>query len=157
MTKKMNKLAATFAVATSALLLSLSAASAAPGTATTNVNMRSGPGTNYAVVGVVTAGQRIEVGNCRSSWCSVSIGRTSGWIAQQYIRTSAPAAKPAPQRPQVQPPQHVQPQRPQVQPPRPVQPPHQVQPPRQAQPAPHPIARPQSPAPRPMDPRPQRF
>ncbi|OYX01968.1 MAG: hypothetical protein B7Z15_19235, partial [Rhizobiales bacterium 32-66-8] len=47
------------AVAATAVVVFLPAAYAAPGVLTSNVNVRSGPGTNYAVVDTVRRGQQV--------------------------------------------------------------------------------------------------
>src|SRR3954471_8811608 len=51
-------------------LLTASAANAAPGVATGDVNMRSGPGTGYSVITTIPAGAPLEIYGC-SSWCQV--------------------------------------------------------------------------------------
>lgn len=50
------------------------AASARPATVTTDLNVRSGPGTRYAVVGSLPAGARVDVGGCTGNWCRVGGG-----------------------------------------------------------------------------------
>src|SRR5690348_2237670 len=54
--KKIVNLATGVAVAAAAVVVFLPAAQAAPGTVTQNVNVRSGPGTNYGVVDTARAG-----------------------------------------------------------------------------------------------------
>ena len=73
--------------AASALVLSASAASAAPATAEADVNMRSGPGTEYGVVTTIPAGAPVDVGSCNGSWCAVSYGRNSGYTSRNYLGT----------------------------------------------------------------------
>lgn len=48
-----------------------------------NVNIRSGPGTNYDIVGTLPAGQSLEIigRNTESSWWQVSTPDGSGWVA----------------------------------------------------------------------------
>jgi hypothetical protein len=52
-------------------------------TATTNLNLRAGPGTQYPVVGVIGAGQSVPVDGCLSSggWCRVG----GGWASAGYL------------------------------------------------------------------------
>jgi uncharacterized protein YraI len=76
------------AVAAAAVVVFMPGAQAAPGTVTTNVNVRSGPGTNYGVVSVALQGQRVDVQQCERSWCYISAGRVSGWVSQQYLQAT---------------------------------------------------------------------
>lgn len=48
-----------------------------------NVNIRSGPGTNYSIVGKLLAGQSLEImgRNADSSWWQVSTSSGLGWVA----------------------------------------------------------------------------
>jgi len=62
-----------------ALLLSAGAAAAMPAVAQTDLNVRSGPGTQYPVVGSIPAGETVEAGNCTGSWCQVSFSGGSGY------------------------------------------------------------------------------
>jgi uncharacterized protein YraI len=61
----------------------------ADGSATTtgNLNIRSGPGTNYRVIGVIPAGETIAVINCLSgsSWCSVDFAGIERWSSADFI------------------------------------------------------------------------
>ncbi|CAA0098885.1 Uncharacterised protein [Starkeya nomas] len=57
----------------------MSAASAA--VVTGNVNVRSGPGTNYRVIGSLPAGARVDVGGCRGNWCRVA----GGWVSASFL------------------------------------------------------------------------
>ncbi|MBJ7576861.1 SH3 domain-containing protein [Devosia sp. MC532] len=74
------------AIAAAAVVVFMPDAQAAPGTVTTNVNVRSGPGTNYGVVAVAVQGQRVDVQQCERSWCYINTGRTSGWVSAQYLQ-----------------------------------------------------------------------
>lgn len=68
-----------------ALLLSTGIAAAAPGTARTDLNVRSGPGTNYPVVGSLQSGETVDVQGCTGSWCQVSFSGGSGFASQSYL------------------------------------------------------------------------
>jgi hypothetical protein len=59
-------------------------------TASDNVNMRSGPGTNYDVVGTLAAGQSLEIvgRNADSSWWQVSAPDGLCWIAGSVTTAS---------------------------------------------------------------------
>lgn len=52
---------------------------------TTQLNLRAGPGTNYAVIGTMPRGAQVHVHQCPSSWCQVSYGRTTGWASHRYL------------------------------------------------------------------------
>lgn len=58
---------------------------------TSNVNMRAGPGVNYARIGVIPAGRRVHVQNCTRGgrWCRVSFRRHGGWVSSGYLTNRA--------------------------------------------------------------------
>jgi len=73
--------------ASAGLLLALSAASAvaAPALAVNNVNLRQGPGTNYAVILTIPGGSNVDVGSCGGEWCQVTFqGRHGYAIATSF-------------------------------------------------------------------------
>ena len=74
-----------------ALLLSVGAAAAAPATVSTDLNMRSGPGTQYGVVATIPAGATVDVGGCTGSWCQVNFDGTSGYASASYLSGGAAA------------------------------------------------------------------
>lgn len=74
-------------LATLAVLATTAAASAAPGVATSNVNVRSGPGTGYAVVDALRRGERVDVQYCRGSWCYIEKRGPDGWVSSNYLST----------------------------------------------------------------------
>lgn len=64
-----------------------------PVTATTAVNVRSGPATSYGVVGVATTKSTISAtGATKGGWVEVSVNGRRGWIYGTYLRDSAPTA-----------------------------------------------------------------
>lgn len=73
-------------------LLYSTAALAAPGHATGNVNMRSGPGTSYPVIAQIPAGAALDIGNC-GGWCQITYAGRSGYVSASYVTAarSAPA------------------------------------------------------------------
>lgn len=75
----------TLFAATAATLLSLGGAAFAQSsvTAATDLNIRSGPGSNYPVVGVLGSGQSTALKGCLadSKWCSVE----EGWVYSDYL------------------------------------------------------------------------
>lgn len=52
---------------------------------TTNLNMRSGPGTRYRVIHVLQNGERVEVVRCQANWCFVNARVESGWASRNYL------------------------------------------------------------------------
>lgn len=63
------------------------AAFAATATATTDLNVRAGPGPQYEVVGVVGAGQSTEITGCLdgSKWCQIATNGGAGWVYSDYL------------------------------------------------------------------------
>ncbi|WP_297112425.1 SH3 domain-containing protein [uncultured Devosia sp.] len=93
--KKLLNLATGVAVAAAAVVVFLPAAQAAPGTVTTNVNVRSGPGTGYAVVDVARAGQQVDVQRCQGSWCYIVKPGPDGWVSANYLSASGRPVNPS--------------------------------------------------------------
>lgn len=79
-----HKLAAA-GLAALALLATTGLASAATAYATGNVNVRSGPGTGYAVIDALRRGQQVDVQYCRGSWCYVEKRGPDGWVSANYL------------------------------------------------------------------------
>ena len=77
-----------------ALLVSAGAAMAAPGFATGNVNVRSGPGTEYFKVGALRRGQGVDVEGCRGGWCYVQTSGPDGWVSVNYLSAARAANRP---------------------------------------------------------------
>lgn len=80
----------TSALATLAVLASTAMAAAAPAVATGNVNVRSGPGTGYAVIDTLRRGEQVDVQQCRGSWCYVEKRGADGWVSANYLSSSRP-------------------------------------------------------------------
>jgi uncharacterized protein YraI len=68
-----------------ALAAGATAASAATAYASSTVNVRSGPGTGYAVVGVLRPGQRVDIDYCKGSWCVIQQRGPDGWVNANYL------------------------------------------------------------------------
>lgn len=68
-------------------LMGAAAAHAAPGYTTADVNLRSGPDTDFPAVVVVPEGEPIQIAGCLDdeSWCDVIAGRDRGWMFSEYI------------------------------------------------------------------------
>ena len=56
-------------------------------TATTDLNIRSGPGPQYEVIGSIGASQAATVNGCLegSKWCEVSHNGVTGWSYSEYL------------------------------------------------------------------------
>lgn len=65
-------------------------AAAATAYSTANVNMRSGPSTQYPPVLVIPAGQRVDIQGCMQSanWCDVAYAGYRGWVSGSYLQTT---------------------------------------------------------------------
>ena len=63
------------------------AAQAAPGFSTANVNMRTGPDTDFPSVGVIPEGAPVNVRGCLrdESWCDVIWSGNRGWVFSEYL------------------------------------------------------------------------
>jgi uncharacterized protein YraI len=56
-------------------------------TATTDLNVRAGPGPQHPVIGVLSAGQATTLRGCieGSKWCSVAEAGGQGWVYSDYL------------------------------------------------------------------------
>jgi uncharacterized protein YraI len=74
-------------IASSTMILSATAANAAQAYATSNVNMRAGPATDYPVVTTLSAGEVVTIYGCLGdgSWCDVSAADDRGWVSNAYL------------------------------------------------------------------------
>jgi uncharacterized protein YraI len=77
------------ALSAGVLLVSAGAASASPGRTTTDLNLRSGPGTGYAVIDTMPSGARVDIRGCSGSWCRVDFHGTTGWAAANLLAGTA--------------------------------------------------------------------
>lgn len=62
----------------------------------TDLNLRSGPGPMYSVLGVIPANGLVTVHGCLAdaSWCQVNYGEAAGWASGSYLTTSVALASP---------------------------------------------------------------
>ncbi len=81
-----NLLTSTAAVAV-VLLASTSAFAQTAVTATTDLNVRSGPGPQYPIVGSITGNGEATLHGCleNSKWCQVSAAGAEGWAYSDYL------------------------------------------------------------------------
>ncbi|WIY51841.1 SH3 domain-containing protein [Devosia sp. YIM 151766] len=93
--KKLLNIVTGIAVAAAAALVFLPAAQAAPGAATANVNVRSGPGTSHGVISTLHRGQQVDVQRCQGSWCLVRARGVNGWVSASYLSTSGRPVNPS--------------------------------------------------------------
>ena len=56
-------------------------------TATTDLNIRSGPGPQFSIIGVLNADESVDVNGCLegSKWCRVTHGGGEGWAYSDYL------------------------------------------------------------------------
>ena len=87
----LNKKIIAGGLAALALLATTAAASAAPAFASSNVNVRSGPGTGYRAVDTLRRGERVDIQYCRGSWCFVEKDGPDGWVAANYLERGRPS------------------------------------------------------------------
>jgi uncharacterized protein YraI len=74
----------TLLAAASALVLSAGMAAAAPAVTASSVNVRSGPGTQYQVIGSLPGNATIDFGGCDGGgWCQISSG---GYVNAAYLQ-----------------------------------------------------------------------
>ncbi len=52
---------------------------------TTNLNVRNGPGTRYAVIDVLQRGETVRVNSCDGGWCRINHRGSSGWVSQNHL------------------------------------------------------------------------
>ena len=62
-------------------------------TATQNINVRGGPGTNYAKIGELTAGQSFDIvgKNNAGDWYQFSFNGQQGWVRQDFVTLNGDA------------------------------------------------------------------
>lgn len=73
------------ALAAGILLISAGAASAAPALVTGDLNLRSGPGTNFGVLAVLPGGATVNVVGCADGWCRIAWRGGYGYASSRYL------------------------------------------------------------------------
>jgi uncharacterized protein YraI len=76
------------AIAAGCLSVGLAAAplGAQAAEATSSVNVRSGPGTQYSVLDTLRPGEQVEIDRCASNgWCFVIKSGPDGWVSANYL------------------------------------------------------------------------
>lgn len=85
-----NNIVKTAAVGLAVTLLTSTAALADfNATATTDLNIRSGPGPQFEVIGAIANSDTASVSGCieGSKWCQVTYNGTTGWSYSEYLST----------------------------------------------------------------------
>lgn len=83
-------------VAAGAILLSATAAMAIEAAATGTANVRTGPGTSYAVVDTLSPGEVVDVVECTAAgtWCRIFHEGPDGWVARSLLGAPGSAGTP---------------------------------------------------------------
>ncbi len=68
------------------------AAAASPAIMTGTVNVRTGPGLYYQIIGKAYDGQPVDVQGCQQGWCYVNKAGPDGWVSARYSRARAARA-----------------------------------------------------------------
>ena len=99
MERKMKLRNLIIGAATAALLAVPTMAMAAWGHVTGNVNLRTGPGTNYARITTLPAGASVFVnGAAGNGWVNVRYGNVTGYVSGNYVTTNVVRPRPVPPR-----------------------------------------------------------
>ncbi|OQM77200.1 DUF1236 domain-containing protein [Manganibacter manganicus] len=75
------------AMAGALVLMGGTALAETPVSATADLNVRAGPGPQYPVIGVLTAGQSATLSGCleNSKWCTIAEADGQGWVYSDYL------------------------------------------------------------------------
>ena len=79
------------------VLTALCAGAAFAAVATSSVNIRSGPGTSYRVLGQLAPGEHVAITDRSGGWCEIS--HPNGWVSCAYLAHGsgyAPVVRSAP-------------------------------------------------------------
>lgn len=81
-------------VSAAALMVAATPMLAAQATATTDLNLRAGPGPEFEVIGVIAGMDQAEVNGCieQGAWCEVTYDGKTGWAHRGYLSGSATEA-----------------------------------------------------------------
>ena len=55
----------------------------------TTLNVRSGAGTNYSIIGSLSKGTKVEVISTTSGWSKIKYNGSTGYVSSQYLSSSA--------------------------------------------------------------------
>lgn len=70
-----------------ALLVAAAPAFAVEGYSTAHLNVRTGPGTQYPIAGMMEYNVPANITGCINdySWCAVSVAGVNGWVSSEYL------------------------------------------------------------------------
>jgi Bacterial SH3 domain len=77
--------AAPAALCIGAVLWSVTGAAAAPALAVNNVNLRQGPGMNYAIIVTIPGGSNVDVSGCNGGWCQAAFQGQYGYLVATSV------------------------------------------------------------------------
>jgi uncharacterized protein YraI len=66
-------------------LITMNAAFAAKAYTASDLNVRTGPATEYDRIGTLPADSRVDVIDCKSGWCLVHGRGLRGWVSSDYL------------------------------------------------------------------------
>jgi peptidoglycan/xylan/chitin deacetylase (PgdA/CDA1 family) len=59
---------------------------------TADLNLRSGPGTSYAILAVIPRGTGLSITSASNGWAATTYGGKSGYVSTSYLSSTPPAA-----------------------------------------------------------------
>ena len=62
--------------------------------ATTNVNIRSGPGSDTEKLGMLSRGEAVQAGKTENGWTPIIVSAGIGYVSSEYLSTYAPVLTP---------------------------------------------------------------
>jgi Bacterial SH3 domain len=88
------KLSTRLLAGAAALLFTTGVAVAATVVADANLNLRSGPGTQFPVIAVIPDGAPVSATRCADGWCRVDYRGEAGWASTAYLTGATVAVAP---------------------------------------------------------------
>ncbi|BBL53092.1 hypothetical protein MF1_03500 [Bartonella quintana] len=81
--RKMKKLVIFFMFVS--FFLTTTVSGAADAFVTRNLNFRTGPNTQCALLGLIPAGELIIIQSCKGNWCQIRYNAQTGWVSSRYL------------------------------------------------------------------------
>ncbi|AQX27614.1 MULTISPECIES: SH3 domain-containing protein [unclassified Bartonella] len=50
-----------------------------------NLNFRTGPSTQYALLGWIPINQSVSIRTCKGNWCQIDYNSRTGWVSSRYL------------------------------------------------------------------------
>ncbi|CBI76017.1 conserved exported protein of unknown function [Bartonella clarridgeiae 73] len=50
-----------------------------------NLNFRTGPSTQYAILSWIPINQSVSIQTCKGNWCQINYNSRTGWISSRYL------------------------------------------------------------------------